>query len=320
MSTTSGIICHPQGIWTLDTGYQREEMVACHLLEQQGHYALIDVGTSSCLDTVWQYLSDLKIDINRIDYVIVTHVHLDHAGAAGSLLKALPDARLIVHPLGARHMIDPSRLIAGAKAVYGDEGFEHMFGDVIPIPTEKVIEAEDRYHLDWRGRELVFIDTPGHARHHFCVYDKQSRGIFSGDTFGISYPPLSETGRSFMMPTTTPIQFDPVALHASIVKLLSYQPEKIFLTHFGVINDPQAAAAQLHQRIDDYVEMAENFLEESSDHCESILQRRLTDYLMETLKDFDCQLDEAEVLSLMETDMQLNAQGLCFWLSNRSIL
>lgn len=315
MTVIKGIISHPQRIWTLDTGYHREQMVASHLLESQGHYALIDVGTSSCLDTLWQYLSALNIDNSLIDYVIVTHVHLDHAGAAGSLLKALPNAKLIVHPRGARHMIDPSRLIAGAQAVYGDEGFQQQFGDVLPVPAEKVIEADDQFRLDWRGREWVFIDTPGHARHHFCVYDQLSSGIFSGDTFGVSYPPLSNLNRSFMMPTTTPIQFDPTALHASIDKLMAFQPKKIFLTHYGVIQDPQAAAQQLHQRINDYVDIAETWLAESTEPCEQILQQRLTDYLLEVLNEFDCQLDEAEVLSLMTMDMQLNAQGLCFWLN-----
>ena len=312
-----GMIKHKGGVWTLDTGYQRDGMVACHLLEQQGHYCLIDVGTSSCLDTVWQHLSDLGIDKDQIDYVIVTHVHLDHAGAAGSLLATLPNAKLIVHPHGARHMIDPSRLIAGAKAVYGDDGFDQMFGEVLAVPADKVIEAGDEFKLDWHGREMLFIDTPGHARHHFCVYDKHSGGIFSGDTFGISYPPLSDLTRSFMMPTTTPVQFDPVALHTSIDRLINLNPEKIFLTHFGVIEDPEAAAQQLHQRIDDYVEIAEAWLIESSEQCEQQLQQRLTDYLMEALAEFDCQLQEADILSLMAMDMQLNAQGLCYWLSNR---
>jgi len=259
-------------------------------------------------------MADMGIQPEQVDYVMVTHVHLDHAGAAGSLMQELPEARLVVHPRGARHMIDPSRLIAGAAAVYGEDVLRKTFGDILPVPAERVIEATDEMCLALNGRELLFIDTPGHAKHHYCIYDQRSQGFFTGDTFGLAYPPLAVDDKSFIFPTTTPVQFDPDALHASIDRIMQYKPERMFLTHFGCLSDPQRAAQQLHQLIDAHVSVAEKVTYSDVDGCESGMYAALKALLINELHASGKRLSEQDVLAVMDMDLHLNAQGLCCWL------
>ena len=190
--------------------------------------------------------------------MIVTHVHLDHAAGAGALLARLPAARLVVHPRGARHMIDPSKLLAGAAEVYGGmEAIRALYGDVLPAPADRVIEAPEGTLVDLGGRTLRILDTPGHARHHFVVHDAATRGFFTGDTFGISYREFDDADGPFMYPTTTPVQFDPPALRSSVERMLAERPERMYLTHFGMIEGriPEAAAAML-DAVDGHVAVA----------------------------------------------------------------
>src|SRR5262249_17777750 len=182
-------------------------------------------------------LSQKNLSVDAVDYVILTHVHLDHAGGAGALMRELPNARAVVHPRGVRHMIDPSQLIAGATAVYGAEEIDRSYGTLVPIPAERIITADDGHAVDLAGRELLCIDTPGHARHHLSVWDARSRAFFPGDTFGLSYREFDTDQGAFILPTTTPVQFDPAALHASIERMLSYGPEQMFLTHYSRVSD-----------------------------------------------------------------------------------
>ena len=264
-------------------------------------------------------MADMGILPGQVDYVMVTHVHLDHAGAAGSLMQVLPQAQLVVHPRGARHMIDPSKLIAGATAVYGEERLTTTFGEILPVDAERVIEVSDQASLSLNGRELLFLDTPGHAKHHYCVYDERSQGFFTGDTFGLCYAPFSVNGKSFLFPTTTPVQFDPDALHASINTMMQYQPERMFLTHFGCLSDVPSAAQQLHQRIDAFVRIAESIEYPDVNTCEVKLYQAMKTFLLEELGIFGCQLSETEILNLMDMDLRLNTQGLCCWLEYKRL-
>src|SRR5690606_23693744 len=137
-----------------------------------------------------------------VDWLILTHVHLDHAGGAGELMACLPNARLVVHPRGARHMIDPSKLWAGALAVYGEEEMQRSYGTLRPIPAERVVEAPDGHVVELAGRALRCLDTPGHARHHNAIHDEPSGCVFTGDTFGLSYRELDSARGPFVIPTT----------------------------------------------------------------------------------------------------------------------
>lgn len=210
----------PDGITCIDTGYYRDELAACYLIEHAGRAAFVDTGTQPAVPRLLQLLENRKLPLDAVDYIIPTHVHLDHAGGAGELMRRMPNAKLVIHPRGARHMIDPSVLEVSAMSVYGEADFKNMFGELIPVPEERIISAPDNFELDFNGRRLLIRDTPGHARHHFCIYDELSGGFFAGDTFGISYRELDTDVGAFILPTTTPVQFEPEAWLSSLDMLM----------------------------------------------------------------------------------------------------
>ncbi len=303
---------HASGIVTIDTGYQRARLVACYLIQQGDEYAFVDTGTSSCIQSVRKVLAEKDIKPFQIKYIMVTHVHLDHAGAAGVMMQDYPEAQLIVHPRGVRHMVDPARLIAGAAAVYGEVVLKKTFGDILPVDSGRIIEATDEMVLDLNGRQLLFLDTPGHAKHHYCVYDEQGNNFFTGDTFGLSYPEFDVDGRQFIFPTTSPVQFDPVALHESINRLMSYKPDNMYLAHFGRVQNPHILAEMLHSQIDYFVELAERL--DGSENRHEQIRQGLADLLVQGLKEYECKLEGEQIIRLMAMDLELNTQGLESWL------
>jgi glyoxylase-like metal-dependent hydrolase (beta-lactamase superfamily II) len=306
----------PHGITTIDTGYCRPGFDASHLIVEKDRAALVDVGTTFSVPRILQVLEDKGIVRDVVCYVMVTHVHLDHAGGAGALLQHLPNAQLVVHPRGAPHMIDPTRLIAGASAVYGTEQFQTLYGEIVPVVAERVITAPDNFELSLAGRSLLFLDTPGHARHHYCIYDAASRGIFSGDTFGLSYREFDSERGPFVFPTTTPVQFDPEALHASIERLLSFNPQRIYLTHYGCVDDVTRLAVSLHIMIDRLVALALAVRDVAEDR-HAILAAEINKVLLGALREHGCRLPEERIVELLAVDVALNAQGLEIWLDKQ---
>jgi glyoxylase-like metal-dependent hydrolase (beta-lactamase superfamily II) len=246
--------------------------------------------------------------------VFVTHIHLDHAGGAGEFMRHLPKAKLVVHPRGARHMADPARLVASAMAVYGEAEFKRMYGDIHPIEASRIIEAPDEFRLDFNGRPLLFLDTPGHARHHYCIFDEQSNSFFTGDTFGLSYREFDVDGMEFVFPTTTPVQFDPVAAHASLDRLMSYNPSYAFLTHYGRIAHLARHANELHGLIDAHVSIARKLRNVPDRHA--ALVEELGELLLRRVVAHGCKLTEERIHSLLRLDIELNAQGLENWLDH----
>ncbi len=307
---------HPHGIVTLDAEYLRPGLAAVHLIIELGRAAIIDTGTNAAVPHVLAALADLGVAPDAVDYVIVTHVHLDHAGAAGAFLAACPNARLVVHPRGARHLIDPAKLVQGSIAVYGEAPFRELYGEIVPAPVERVIEADDGFVLDFNGRRLEFIDTPGHARHHYCIHDIASNSLFTGDTFGISYREfdveVGNTRRPFIFPTTTPVQFEPEALHASIDRLIARNAEAAYLTHYGRIENLPALAPVLHELIDEYVRLALAAPGAGQARLDW-LKQAMGDLLMARLRAHGCELDDATCRDLLANDVDLNSQGLLVW-------
>jgi len=303
------------GITCIDTLYMRPGLAACYLIEHDGRAAFIDTGTAHTTPRLLELLSSKGLSVEDVDYVIPTHVHLDHAGGAGALIRALPNARLVIHPRGARHMIDPSRLVAGARVVYGEERFEQLYGTLVPVPSKRVIEADDQFTLSLNGREMLFLDTPGHARHHFCIYDEQSDGIFSGDTFGISYREFDSPKGSFIFPPTTPVQFDPVAWHESIDRLMALDPERIYLTHFCMVDNPKPLARLLKARIDEYTLLAEAA---GKNDLYGNIVAALQQSILSQLVQHQSPTTREEALEILENDIDLNSQGLVVWLERRA--
>ena len=300
------------GIHTIDTAFQRDHFDAAYLLVEDGRGAFVDCGTSHAVPRLLDAAGQAGLGADAIDWLILTHVHLDHAGGAGALLQRLPNARLLVHPRGAPHMIDPARLVAGATAVYGEEEMARSYGDIVPVAAERVMVAGDGYRLSLGGRELLCIDTPGHARHHLCVWDAASRSWFTGDTFGLSYRELDSAQGAFVVPTTSPVQFEPDALHASIQRLMAQSPAAMYLTHYGRVQDAPRLAADLHAQIDAMTAIARACDGRADRH--RALVAALGELYLERARAHGCRLDDAGVLRVLGMDIELNAQGLECWL------
>jgi glyoxylase-like metal-dependent hydrolase (beta-lactamase superfamily II) len=304
-------------ITCIDTLYHRSGLAASYLLESEGEAAFIDTGTSNSVPHLMAVLEAKGISPSQVRYVIPTHVHLDHAGGSGSLISQLPNATLVIHPYGAKHLIDPSKLIAGATAVYGEEEFAKQFGQLIPIPEERVTEAPDGFRLTFGKRELVCYDTPGHARHHICIFDQQSRGLFAGDTFGLAYPELNSPSGPFIIPTTTPIQLNPDAWHKTLDRLMELKPEKIYLTHFGEVSHPDRLVQQLRQHLDEFTHIALTAKAAPGQARKAVVQAELQAWLLQKIQDYGCEIDPDKSLELMAMDLDLDAQGLEVWLARQ---
>ncbi len=296
-----------QGIYCIDALYVKPQVASIYLLRDGDEAAIIETGTRYSLPNVVDTLAALGLDPAQIRYVIPTHVHLDHAGGAGAMMREFEQASLIVHPRGARHMIDPQRLIDGTVGVYGREKFEQLYGDIEPIAEERVIVADDMSRYRVGSRELVFFDTQGHARHHFCIYDEASSGVFTGDTFGISYAPMKNLERG-LLPTTPPSQFDPEALHASIDRIMGFAPRRLYLTHYGEYVDPAAQVESFHAWIDRYVALCRQQAE-AGDDFEPALEKALESEIIAALPDNR----EPALAQILAGDLRLNAQGLGHW-------
>lgn len=310
------MIDYPHGVHGVDAEYERPTKAAVHLVVEQGRVAVVDTGTVHSLPRVMEALAALGLGPGAVDWVLLTHVHLDHAGGAGALLAHCPAARLVVHPRGVRHMQDPSRLWEGAAAVYGTEAVRRLYGDPLPVAAERVVEASEGLELSLAGRPLRILDTPGHARHHVCIWDEASRGFFTGDTFGLSYRELDVAGRPFIFPTTTPVQFEPEALHASVDRMLAFEPAAMYLTHFGRVEDVARLAADFHRLLDAHVAVA-LAAPRGAGRFEAILAG-LTRLVVEEGRRQGWTLAVAEALEVLAMDLELNAQGLEVWLDNRA--
>ena len=298
------------GIKVIDSGYIRQEMAAIYLLRQGDKIAIIETGTKHSIPKVRQALEKDGLDFYSVAYVIPTHVHLDHAAGAGELMKLCPNAQLVIHPRGARHMADPSKLIAGTVAVYGEEKFNQLYGDIVPIDSNRIIEADDNFVLDFGGRELKFIDTPGHARHHFCIWDRMTESMFTGDTFGISYRDFDNGDEIYIFPTTTPIQFDPYELINSVNKLMKYKPKRICLTHFGAIKPKNKVVEQLIDGINFMSSLGIEYA--AQDNAEEKIQNAMMDYFLQELQKMGF-TDQDSSREKLKFDVELNTQGLIYW-------
>jgi glyoxylase-like metal-dependent hydrolase (beta-lactamase superfamily II) len=303
------------GITAIDSGMVRPQMAACYLLETGSAVAVIETGNAASADRILKVLKSRGRQPEEISHVIVTHVHLDHAGGAGTLIQRLPQATLVAHPYGARHLIDPSKLEAGARAVYGDARFDEMYGSLVPVPKDRVIVKEDGEELAIGGRRLEFMDAPGHARHHFTVWDEQTSGWFTGDTFGLSYRNLDTENGAFIFPTTTPIQFDPPALISSIDRMMEKSPCNMYLTHFGRVQEAERLAEDMRRAVREFVDLAERF--EKSDDRTRCIEDAMMDRLFERARVHGVTLEEEALRETFAGDVILNTQGIEFWLDHR---
>lgn len=302
------------GITAIDTDYVRPMLDASHLIVEAGRAAFVDTGTNHSVPLLLSALAESGANVADVDYVFLTHIHLDHAGGAGQLLRALPNAKAVIHPRGARHMIDPTRLEQGSRAVYGDERFDAMYGELKPIAAERVVVAEDGDCYALAGRELRAFHTEGHARHHYCLADPASSGVFTGDSFGVSYRELDTAAGEFIYPTTTPIHFDPVAAHQAVDRILEFGPERLYLTHYSIVTDIARLADDMHRRLNDFVAMAR----EHAEHIDrtNAIRKAMYDYLLRELRAHGAEASNSALREMVSMDVQLNTMGLEHWLDH----
>jgi glyoxylase-like metal-dependent hydrolase (beta-lactamase superfamily II) len=304
---------HPHGITAIDAEYLYPGHAAAHLIVDEGRAAFVDVGTNSSVPYLLAALDELGIARASVDYLLLTHVHLDHAGGAGTLMQELPNARTLLHPRGAPHMIDPAKLIAGSKAVYGEERFRRMYGELLPIPSARVRTVADGERVALGGRMLELIHTPGHAQHHYAVVDAAHASIFSGDTFGISYRALDTENGAFITPSTVPTQFDPEQHIASIDRMLAYRPESIYLMHFSRVTGVPRLGVSLKAQIAELARIARAHAADPDPQA-GIRADMLT--LWRGLaRDHGCRLSDSELEHALAGDLTLNTQGLIAWLT-----
>lgn len=306
----------PYGIHTIDTGFVRPQFDAAYLVVEGSRAAFIDCGTNYSVPRMLAALDAAELTPAHVDWLILTHVHLDHAGGAGELITELPNARLLVHPRGARHMIDPSQLWAGASAVYGETVMDETYGRLRPIPADRVVEATDEYVAYLGDRPLLCLHTPGHAKHHMAIYDRQSNTCFTGDTFGLSYRDLDTDQGPFIIPTTSPVQFDPEALHASIDRLLALKPAAMYLTHYGRVEPVERLGADLHAQIDAMVELAQA-ADRQADRYQHLRDSLSKLYFARAEAHGWTKGREALEALALDMDITLNTQGLEVWLDGR---
>ena len=305
------------GVVTIDAGYIRKGFAASHLVIEKGHGIFVETGTSHSVNDMMQVLENEEIPRGNIDYVMVTHVHLDHAGGAGALIRELPNAMLVVHPKGARHMTDPTRLIEGTTVVYGEEKMQSLYGEIVPVPHERVLIVEDGLRLDFQGRPFYFFDGPGHARHHYCVFDENYGNFFSGDNFGISYRELDNHKGPFIFPSTTPVQFEPHLMYKTLDRIMEQKPKNAYLTHYGCVTELSGLADDLRRRLDLFVDLGESLRYREESRLKE-LQDGIRSILLTELNRHECHLNLEEIDALLQYDYDLNAQGIETWLIRSS--
>ncbi len=303
------------GVTAIDVALTRPRDDAAHLVVDGGRAAFVDTGTAHSLPALLYALEAKDVDRGDVDWVLTTHVHLDHAAGAGLLMQALPNARCAVHPRGARHLVDPSQLIAGSRQVFGAERYDRLYGEIAPIESSRVLPVEDGTRITLGGRELELIHTPGHALHHYCIVDDAHALVFSGDTFGLSYRDFDVDGRAFIFPTTTPVHFDPEALCRSVDRLMSRSPRSIFLTHYSEVTELDRLAGELKARVRDFADLGRR-LREAPGRADK-LRRGMFAMISGWLDAHGFPRDEGERHRLLDDDVELNCQGIEVWLDRK---
>ncbi|GAX88584.1 MBL fold metallo-hydrolase [Effusibacillus lacus] len=301
-------ILHPLGhgitiIDLMELGVQGR--TGCYVVNAE-KIAIVETGSSYGAPHILSGLKRLGIRPEQVEYIIVTHIHLDHSGGVGYILPHFPNATVVVHPRGAKHLIDPSRLISGARAVYGD-ALEQAFGQILPVPEDRVLIRDEGDTLDLGGgRILTFYDTPGHARHHFSIYDPVSEGIFTGDTVGIRYV-KQFTGYDFepIYPSTSPSEFDRAATFESLAKLETLNPKRIYHSHFGMTEPASIAFKRTRETVAAIDDLARANYVPGMEWTQ--LAEILKDYIREDIEKQGYRVDNFEGFAL---DLMLNSKGL----------
>ncbi len=298
-------------IQTIDCHYYTNEFAAAYLMLEEDEALFVDNNTNSAIPYLLDALSANRISKEKVRYLIITHIHLDHAGATSRLVQEFPNAIVLAHPKAAPHVINPKRIIESASMVYGKENFLKMYGEILEVPGERVRIMQDGEVLRFGSRDLTFIYTRGHANHHFVILDSKTNSIFTGDSFGISYPSLRQGTSPFLFPSTTPTDFHAEEARLSIEKIIKTGADKAYLTHFDSWTDMKSGAEQMLFGIDRMELILKELIQsnksevELQSHCENKIRQFYEE-------EFSKRSIPFAVLDLLKPDTSINAQGLVF--------
>lgn len=294
-----------EGQWLIDLGFQgRSGVIAAFLLAGNGEVALIETGPTTTLPALEAGIRAAGFAPEDVNKLLVTHIHLDHSGAAGPFVRAYPRATVYVHPIGAPHLVDPAKLVASATRIYGDR-MEPLWGEVAPIPADRVVALADGEPLAVAGRVITPLFTPGHASHHVAYWDAASGTVFTGDVGGVRMP-----GTGYVCPPTPPPDLDFDAWAVSVDRLRALGARRICPTHFGPFDDVAAHLDQILPNLDDFQTIAADALAAGAD--QDTLTAHLHDHMAAALGDVP-----SDVLVNLEwaTPSYMAAMGLTRWIT-----
>jgi glyoxylase-like metal-dependent hydrolase (beta-lactamase superfamily II) len=298
----------PDGLHAIDTQTAGLPNVTAGYLIAAPRPTLVECGPALSVHHVIEALASMGMDPGDLAYLVVSHVHLDHAGGAGDVAAAFPHAEVVVSEVGARHLVDPERLNDSSRRVYG-ELMDTVYGDCTPISSERVRGVADGERLDLGGgRHLELLYTPGHAKHHIAALDSDSGALFVGDSVGVKLP-----GMRVIRPATPPPDFDFVLADRTLQRYRDIDPRTVYLAHYGAVNPPQEALAEASEQLAAWMETAEAAWHEHSelDHVAETLAARFADDLF-----VDADAGAKEAAELLNSPRS-NAMGFVRYLNLR---
>lgn len=298
------------GIGTIDCHYVKPLLACAYMIVEGEEVSFIENNTSLAHPLLMAALSELGMHREQVKHIIITHVHLDHAGGTGLLARECPRATVLVHPKAARHVVDPGRLIASSIGVYGEANFRRLYGEILPVAEDRIRIMQDNETLQFGERSLRFLHTRGHANHHFCIHDSKSNGVFTGDSFGIAYPILQLAG-PYIYPTSTPTDFDPAEALATLDRVRGTGCSRLYLTHFGEFKQVEEAEKQMREGL----VVLEGLLNEAMDSAEadSVLIARIGAAILAWMDGHAAARSvpvPPDAREMMKLDADLNAQGI----------
>ena len=296
---------------TVDCDYLRPQFAAAFIrTTPEGEIAIVENNTAHAVPLILKTLALAGAKPAQVRYLLITHVHLDHAGGTSALLEACPNATVLAHPRAARHLLDPSKLIAGAQAVYGEARFLQLYGTLSPIPRDRLREMNDGETLTLGRSSLEFIHTRGHAKHHLVLHDPDAQSVFTVDAFGLAYPSLQRNG-AFVFASTSPTDFEPEEALKSIDRIISLETPSAHLTHYGEIRDLRSAAAQLRRWIEASARLVETYRHDArtSEALATTIESELQALMTSEFSRHGLSPTSAD-RELVARDLELNAQGL----------
>lgn len=298
-------------ITVIDCNYTARKFACSYLIIEGRKATFVENNTQFAVPLLLDALEEQGLGRDNVENIIITHVHLDHAGGTSMLVRECPNATVLAHERAARHIIDPERIIQGATAVYGEKTFNKLYGIIEPVPENRVYIVKDRETIKFGSREFRFIYTPGHAKHHMCIYDSGSNGIFTGDSFGLAFPVLQKSGRPFIVPTTSPPDFDPDEALKSIDRITETGADKVYLTHYGPLYDIKAGTAVITEAL----HIMKNILHEAvisgkdSHDLDDFCFTRVNYFIKEEAEKCGIAVN-SKSLKILEGDIILNSQGI----------